>query len=59
MKRKLVLVCLATLAIGSLVECDNRETASSKENLYTQTLMEQSANTVGIQMFPTSLRKLS
>lgn len=47
MKRKLVLVCLATLAIGCLSGCGHRETASSKENSYTQMLMEQSANTVG------------
>lgn len=47
MKRKLVLVCLATLVIGSLAGCGKRETASSKENSYTQMLMEQSANAVG------------
>ena len=47
MKRKLVLVCLVTLVIGSLAGCGKRETASSKENSYTQMLMEQSANAVG------------
>ena len=47
MKKKLVLVCLVTFAISCLTGCGKRETASSKENLYTQTLMEQSASAVG------------
>lgn len=48
MKKRFMLLSLAIMIMCcALAGCGKRETASSKENLYTQTLMEQSANAVG------------
>ena len=48
MKKKLLAVgIIGTLMASMLVGCGQRETASSKENNYTQDLMEQSSNIVG------------
>ena len=38
---------MMVLMICMLAGCGQRETASSKENIYTQDIMEQSSNTVG------------
>ena len=48
MKKKLLAVgVIGALMASMLVGCGQRETASSKENNYTQDLMEQSSNIVG------------
>ena len=48
MKKKLLAVgVIGVLMASMLVGCGQRETASSKENNYTQDLMEQSSNIVG------------
>ena len=48
MKKKLLAVgVIGVLMASMLVGCSQRETASSKENNYTQDLMEQSSNIVG------------
>ena len=48
MKKKLLAVgVIGVLMSSMLVGCGQRETASSKENNYTQDLMEQSSNIVG------------
>lgn len=48
MKKKLLAVgIIGVLMASMLVGCGQRETASSKENNYTQDLMEQSSNMVG------------
>ena len=48
MKKKLLTVgIIGVLMASMLVGCGQRETASSKENNYTQDLMEQSSNIVG------------
>ena len=45
MKKKLLAVgIIGVLMASMLVGCGQRETASSKENNYTQSLMEQSRN---------------
>lgn len=46
-KRILAVVMTSVLLVGGLTGCGQRETASSKENTYTQDLMEQSSNIVG------------
>ena len=48
MKKKILAVVMTSvLLVGGLTGCGQRETASSKENTYTQDLMEQSSNIVG------------
>ena len=48
MKKKLLAVgVIGVLMASMLAGCGQRETASSKENSYTQDLMEQSSNIVG------------
>lgn len=48
MKKKVLAVVMASmLLVGGLTGCAHRETVSSKENNYTQDIMEQSSNTVG------------
>lgn len=47
MKKKVVLMCMLCLLVLLIIGCGNRETASSKENEYTQTIMEQAANSIG------------
>ena len=48
MKKKLLAVgVIGVLMASMLVGCGQRETASSKENNYTQDLMEQSSSIVG------------
>lgn len=46
-KRILAVVMTSVLLVGGLTGCGQRETTSSKENTYTQDLMEQSSNIVG------------
>lgn len=46
-KRIFAVVMILVLAVMCLAGCGQRETASSEENNYTQTLMEQSATIVG------------
>lgn len=46
-KRLLAVVIMMVLMVCTLVGCGQRETASSKENNYTQDIMEQSSNAVG------------
>lgn len=47
MKRLVSMVGMAMLVCGLLSGCGTRETASSKENDYTQTIMEQAADAIG------------
>lgn len=47
MKKRILAVIIMLLTVGALAGCGQRETASSKENLYTQELMEQSNAIVG------------
>lgn len=48
MKKKILAVVMTSvLLVGGLTGCGQRETASSKENTYTQDLMEQSSSIVG------------
>lgn len=47
MKKRILAVIIMVLTVGALSGCGQRETASSKENLYTQELMEQSNAIVG------------
>lgn len=47
MKKIVSLVGMAMLACALLSGCGTRETASSKENEYTQTIMEQAADAIG------------
>ena len=46
-KRLLAVGIMMILMVCMLAGCGQRETASSKENNYTQEIMEQSSNTVG------------
>ncbi len=47
MKKSFVLISCVTIILCALTGCGQRETASSKENAYTQDLMEQANDAVG------------
>lgn len=47
MKKTVGLVIALLLVCGVMTGCGTRETASSKENIYTQTIMEQASDAIG------------